>query len=201
MRYVLVLTALIIGVGVGYYFGYDIGYEKAVVLFEPKEEIAGAIIQKEWLTYRNDAPSFSIRYQAAPYGYVPMKADEPDALFALTFYDEREWLEFLQSSGAREGPRSIAILVFENEDNLTAKEWVERAPESNYSLSPDTSLETVTVNALEGVKYRWSGLYEAESAVFADDSYIYMLSGTYSDPNDRILADFRDMIATFSTVQ
>ena len=101
------------------------------------------------------------------------------------------------SSGGREFPPTISIDIFQNNlDHYAAEDWVRGTNDSNFKLSPDGLLASTTVDTLEGLRYRWSGLYEGESVVVARPAYLYMFSVSYLAPADQIRSDFQDILNT-----
>jgi len=103
-------------------------------------------------------------------------------------------LEQAPDPNASEGPPAITVDIFPNTEGLTASDWVERTPASNFQLSPDGTLASSTVGGSEAVAYVWDGLYRGESYVFTHENRIYMLSVTYLDADDQIREDFTELL-------
>ena len=101
-------------------------------------------------------------------------------------------------SPGREGPVAITIDLYQNNlDNYTADGWIKGTNNSNYKLSPDGTLDEVTVSGILGLRYRWSGLYEADNIVIARPDNVYSFAVTYIFPDEAIRTDFERILKTF----
>jgi len=100
---------------------------------------------------------------------------------------------------ASEGPPTITIQIFQNDiDKLGIENWVKNSSYSNYKLSPDGVLDSMTVAGAETLHYTWDGLYRGESYVFANRDNIVMMSVTYLSQEDQIRKDFAKLISSLS---
>ena len=93
----------------------------------------------------------------------------------------------------REGPVAITVDIFQNSEKLSAEGWVRGMSYSNFKLSSDEPT-IFTYKDRDAVSYRWSGLYEGQSVVFAHKENIVMLSVTFIAPSDSIITVFEDML-------
>lgn len=90
-----------------------------------------------------------------------------------------------------EGPPAITIDIYQNNlDKLSTESWIRNTPASNFKLSSEQRLSSLTIAGKPALSYRWSGLYEGTTIVLADDMWIYALSVTYLSPGDDIIQDF-----------
>lgn len=97
----------------------------------------------------------------------------------------------------REGPLAMTIDIYQNNlDQLTTDLWIASTSDSNYKLSIDGAISTTSVGGLTAKSYRWSGLYEGKSVVIATPLFVYMFSVTSMTPEDAILQDFQQMLAS-----
>lgn len=120
--------------------------------------------------------------------------------------DERNWqavtlidTEALQSAienGASEGPPAITVSVFDNIENYTAEEWIKGISFSNYKLSFDGALASTTVGSIDGLAYRYSGLFEVDTVVLAHNGKIYMFTADWLTAEDTLRLDFGRVLDT-----
>lgn len=100
-------------------------------------------------------------------------------------------------AGAREGPVAITIDVFQNNlDKLGAEEWIRGTNNSNFKLSSDGLLTKEFLGGRNAFRYRWSGLYEGESAVVSTLDNVYMFSVTFLAHSDTIREAFASILKT-----
>lgn len=93
-----------------------------------------------------------------------------------------------------EGPPTITIDIYQNGlDNLTLDSWLKNTSFSNFKLS-DGKYSTTTISGILGVRYHWSGLYEADTTAFIYKKSIIAISGMYISPEDKIRGDFDKVI-------
>ncbi len=67
---------------------------------------------------------------------------------------------------------------------------------SNFKLSPDGGLAHTTLDDHPALKYRWSGLYEADNTVVATADYVFSFAVTYLSAEDPIRRDFESFLQT-----
>lgn len=98
-----------------------------------------------------------------------------------------------------EGPKAITLLLVQNNlDKQTTKQWVEGSEESNFKLSPDKGTAEVKIGGMNGLVYRWDGLYQGETTVAAGGKWIYAFSVTFDKEDDQIVSDYRKVINSFA---
>ncbi len=98
---------------------------------------------------------------------------------------------------AREGPTSITVDIYHNQNGLSASEWAKN--DTNWNLGSKKT-KSVMVGGREGVSFDWDGLYKGKSAVVTVGKRVYVFSVTSMDPGDRILIDYEAVLksAVFS---
>ncbi|MDP3646110.1 MAG: hypothetical protein Q8R25_03410 [bacterium] len=96
-----------------------------------------------------------------------------------------------------EGPPTVSIDIHQNDiDNMSLLGWLLGTNAGNFKLSDGTYAST-TISGREAVRYRWSGLYEADAVAFLHNDWFVTISGTYLDPNDSIRRDFQTVVSSF----
>lgn len=94
-----------------------------------------------------------------------------------------------------EGPPAITIMMVQNNlDGLTTREWVEGSADSNFKQSPDQGTAEVKVGGVSGLVYRWDGLYQGETSAVATSKWVYAFSVTFQNEDDDIVADYRKVV-------
>jgi len=94
-----------------------------------------------------------------------------------------------------EGPPAISIMIVQNNlDKQTTRQWVEGSADSNFKQSPDQGTAEVKVGGVSGLVYRWDGLYQGETTAVATPKWIYAFSVTFNKEDDDIVADYRSII-------
>jgi hypothetical protein len=97
-----------------------------------------------------------------------------------------------------EGPTTINLDIYQNNlDNLSIERWIKETSASNYKLSSDGKLTSLTVDGEDALTYNWDGLYSGQTIVFEHDNNIYALSVTHMTPTDQILSDFEIVYDSF----
>jgi hypothetical protein len=92
---------------------------------------------------------------------------------------------------AGEGPPAITIIVYANNANpLTTEAWIRSFAASNFNLSQEQRLSTVTIDEKSALSFRWSGLYEGTTIAIARPEWIYTFNVTYREPGEDIVQDF-----------
>jgi hypothetical protein len=94
-----------------------------------------------------------------------------------------------------EGPPAITIQITQNNlDKLTTRQWVEGSADSNFKQSPDQGTASVKVGGMDGLVYRWDGLYQGETTAVATSKWVYAFSVTFNNEDDDIIADYRRIV-------
>lgn len=192
-----IIFILIVGaaLGIGYYFGYDIGFERAMQFLKEKDIGMG---DEELLTYTNEEGGFSFSYRSGSDGYVVVPIEEdgtPQHKGGAVLYRRGEWEELQKSDIPREGPPAITVEVFENTDSLLPRDWVMSNSRSNYQLSGG-GVEYAVYGGVEGARYMYDGLYRAEAIVFAQGDNIIMMAAAFLEEDDGRSDDFNAMMQT-----
>jgi hypothetical protein len=103
---------------------------------------------------------------------------------------------FAGEEPGREGPPTITISIFQNNlDHYTTRGWIRDTSFSNFKLS-DGELREATVNGEPALAYGATGLYENDNVVIARDDFVYMFTVFYLLPDDKIRADFGELLDT-----
>lgn len=111
-------------------------------------------------------------------------------LISLTEDTEENRLVREGKAPGREGPVSIEIKIYENTNPKKAiLEWVQGVEDSNFKLSNE-KYEFINVNEERGLRYHWSGLYEADSWVVGHKGRIVSFTVQYISVDDSIFKDF-----------
>ncbi len=144
--------------------------------------------------YRNDAYGVSFSY---PEGYVLQEGEHGSAHrahYAVTLIREEDSAPRENS----EGPTAISVDIYQNNlDQQQLVSWLKGTNDSNFKLSDGTYAST-TVDGVEAVQYRWSGLYEGETTAFRHNGNIIAVSVTYITPQDANIATYRDVLRSFT---
>ena len=154
-------------------------------------------------SYEDRLLGFEFPYKKGPNGYIvvpQVRSAESELVFGVTVFNREEY-ELLQSSTeAREAPPAMSISVYDNEENLSAPVWVQENPGlSNRELAIGSSTESV-VGGANAERYTVDGLYLTDTYVVANGDYIYVLTGSYFDPESLIYQDFQTLVGEFEFV-
>ncbi len=96
-----------------------------------------------------------------------------------------------------EGPPSIAIAAYPNPEGLGLEQWILSDARSNWKLAAqDGGLGSRTVGGEPALAYRHSGLYETDAVAVAKNGTVYLLSAGWLTAEDKIRADFEDLLKT-----
>lgn len=141
---------------------------------------------------------FAFSYRGGDDGYVLEEIPPTDVVhsqFMKTFLLMRvaDRQELMRSEADREGPPTIAIMVFRNPDGLDAAAWVRAESVSNYQPGVSAPIDTV-IGGEHAVAYESDGLYRSDNAVVTHAGMIYVLSAAWLDARDQMRADFSDLL-------
>jgi len=95
---------------------------------------------------------------------------------------------------SREGATGITINVQKNPDGRSPEEWAKQ--NTNWNIS-DKILATTTIAGVEGVMFRWSGLYEGASLIATQGKFAYIFAVSWEGASDPIIGDFDQVLASF----
>lgn len=140
-------------------------------------------------------------YRTYPDSYVLsqfIKTPHDDVTFVkgyrLMLLTDKEELD--HSTAPREGPPTISVLVFKNDEKLAPKVWALQFPTiSNISLTHAAPLNT-TLSRADAIRYTVDGLYEGDTVIATSGRYIYVFSGMYTDEQSPIRADFISFLSS-----
>ena len=106
-----------------------------------------------------------------------------------------EKYELENSEGGREGPPAIQFMVFRNDLNQTASEWVKAFPSfSNVEMVIGDVDYNFIVDGASAVRYTTDGLYVTDNVVLTSDNFIYHFTGSYHEIDSTIHQDFEAII-------
>jgi hypothetical protein len=144
--------------------------------------------------YTDEQYEVSFEYPSGPNGYIAIDAPtEPSIFRFVTFYKKEEWESFQQSVDAREGPTGISYAVMDASGATDARTWIEQSPLSQLSQGGKL-LGPALVGTTPGERYRFDGLYGAQSVVAIHAGRAYVFSVTYIDPADPQVRDFEQLL-------
>lgn len=93
-----------------------------------------------------------------------------------------------------EAPPVIAVVILDNVGSQSLEEWVLTSEFSNFQLSQSGEFASTTVDGMDAIGYRYSGLYETEAVATVRDDKIYLFSVGWIDENDQIRQDFQALV-------
>ena len=187
---VLILLAILLVGGGGYWI-----WQRNVADVPPAGSGPEAISGTE-KRYESREHALSFSY---PEHYLLVEKDASSSHHEILLVeDTEENRELFLGSGsgiAREGPIAITIDVHKNSSGQSAEDWARTSAASNLLLG-DGLVASTTVDGREGIAYRWSGLYEAESAAVATQGRVYLFTATYIEPTDQTVRDFAGILVS-----
>jgi hypothetical protein len=205
---VILFVGVVVASGAGYFLGFDHGYEKAV-----EDEAAEALMAEthvdlpsrggaDWASYTNGEFKFQIEYRTQPDGYVLQEPEisrfaSPSPRKALVLMQAKDFDELMQSTEPRDGPPAISIAVYSNEAEVSAEEWVRSQVTVSGFHAEEAALAPETVGGIEAVRYSADGLYQSDTVAISHGGYLFLLSGTYLEPESVIRSDFNRILETF----
>lgn len=138
-------------------------------------DVSGVELRNE---YANETYGVHFHY---PQGYTLVQNEAPlesPHLVSLSFFDVVAYQDFLEDTGAREGPPGITLDIYEGGD-LAPEAWLEG---NNFLGIPEHGAVTsMAVDNASAARFPWSGLYEGESVVIGESPYVYVFTLTYID--------------------
>lgn len=138
-------------------------------------------------------------YRLEPDGYTLIEQDQTDStgpIQTLVLVNTKEYEEALASTEPREGPPVITVAVFANPENLSAEVWANSNTQfSLYNLAMNEAT-TASLGGIEALTYRADGLYPSDTYIVSTNSKIYLISGSYLNPEDQIRRDFEDLLSS-----
>ena len=153
----------------------------------------------EIVTYVNVPNKISFTYPSDLYLKEVSRVGESPELSVVLVEDTKENRDVIEGRAdtPREGPISITVEIYENDDDLEAREWMTQS--TNWTIA-NSSATPATVGGEEGVMYTWSGLYEGKSIVISKNSKVYVFTVTWMTEEDELLKDFNEIINSVSFI-
>lgn len=143
---------------------------------------------------------FSFSYRGGDDGYVLEEIPPTDVVhsqFMKTFLLMRvvDRQELMRSEADREGPPTIALMVYRNPDRLDAAAWAKAESVSNYAQGVSAPIDTA-VGGEHAVAFESDGLYRSDNVVVTHGDKVYVFSAAWMDAADRMRSDFSEMLRT-----
>jgi len=184
---IIIILALLVGIA---WYAYKQELEK-IVESNPND-------MANWPSYQNESYGLSFKYP--PHYFLEEKevgnGERKHYAIILTEDTEENRLVREGKSPGREGPIAITFDVYQNNlDKLSLIDWLTKTNASNFKLS-DGTYATTTIASINGINYRWSGLYEADAVAFLHKENIIAATATYIAPEDSTLKDFEKILET-----
>jgi hypothetical protein len=161
---------------------------KEATRYAAPEPIAIATSSPDLKTYKNADFGISFKYPGS-YNLIERNGGNSRSYeYSITLTEQSA----SEPTGTVPGevPISIAINIYQNSlDRLTPAQWVASSSDSNYTLA-SKPFDTMLIGGKNAVTYSWSGLYQADTAVYATNGSIVSATATYISPKDRTKTDF-----------
>lgn len=155
---------------------------------------------------REEALGIAFAYEPGPDGYRlirPETEDEyPSLLASFVLMQEADYqsVERGERDGG-EGPPTINVLVFENEDGLDPKTWAEgNNAISGIGLVLSGEPESGSISGAPALHYIADGLYATDTYVVASGEHIYLLTGSYIEAESKIHSDFETFLSSIQFI-
>lgn len=153
-------------------------------------------------TYVNEEFGLSFEYRTEPDGYVLIPQNtatfEDGSILRIILVNKKEYEEIIATDVPREGPPSITFSVFENLEDSTPHEWVEaNSTVSNIQLIRG-DMEEIDFNGTPTVRYTTDGLYQNDNIVASNDGRIFLITGSYDNPESVVRYDFLEILNSVS---
>lgn len=127
--------------------------------------------------------------------FIGEESQDIEVVKVYRLMNEKEKFELENSEGGREGPPVIQLMVFKNDQNQSAGNWIDSFPAfSNINLLLGEVDSDVVVGGANAVSYTTDGLYMADNVVVASGDFIYHFIGSYHERDSLIHQDFRAII-------
>ncbi len=151
------------------------------------------------VTETNDL-AFSFDHTAIANDYVleelpNSSGDDKDLEKAYLLLRKADKEELDRSPDGREGPPSLTIYVF-NQNDTDLMMWLEE--KANFTNYRDQETQDVKVGGQEALQYQWEGLYKGRSIVVPYEGKIYFFVANYNELSDGRLEDFDALLKTVS---
>jgi len=170
--------------------------------FGPAEGGMFSVGDETWERVRDGENGISFAARVEPDGYIliqPPKGEQDTSAFvkAYILFNRAEYEE-AQGREGTEGPPFISILIFDNEENQTPREWAE----SNSGLANlgliQGNITDVGIGGASAIHYSADGLYVSENYIVSENEKLYFLIGSYATADQKIREDFKALIDTIT---
>jgi len=164
----------------------------------------------EYTTFTDQEVGVSFEYKTSPDGYVIDDMSEnigeaPGGAPVMRIYsivNAREKAELEASTGGREGPPTIHLTIYRNDENQSANRWVDAFPtRSNSNLLIGEIDGDAVVGGANAVRYFSDGLYVSENVAVAHGGFIYHFSGSFLERDSTIHQDFKTLIDSVTFIE
>ncbi len=190
----IVIVALIVVLAVASMF---ISWQAAQVIDQSGTQVP--LTEESTAHTQETAYGFSYEYEPDTDGYTvvtPENATRGDLVFTQSVFDTTDYEDLQQGEVPREAPASLTIEVYRNPANQETREWITQHDESNYHLSPDGTISSVTKNSTEFLTYQYDGLYRADAYVTGKNGYIYVFANMWDNPQSAMKTDMEELLET-----
>jgi hypothetical protein len=152
--------------------------------------------------YTDGKIGLSFEYDDSGEGYrldvLPSGGDTHVKTIVLT--DRAAYAEVIASEVPREGPPTITIQVFKNENREWSRKWADsHIQASNINLLMGEVTDTV-IGGANAVRYTADGLYPTDTVVVAHGSHVYVISGSYMDETSPTRIDFEPLLQSLTFI-
>lgn len=159
--------------------------------------------QISWKTYKNEKYGFQFQY---PEGYLVMGGKELDpsensgAIFSYSLTPDTEYgRSYLAGeSPDLEPPASMGVIIYPKDSNKASlADWAPTIITEEEKEVPGI-YEKTKISNQEAIVYSRSAMYEYDTFVVANDSYVYNFNVGYTGSDDIILKNFYKLLSTVS---
>jgi hypothetical protein len=169
----------------------------AGLYFVLNKEEGSSVLNRNDNTEENDST-----YSSSEYGFSFEIPKDYDLIEVTAPNDRRHSIILSRKQDSNvpengEGPTAITIDVFPNATGTSIANWVRANTVSNFNQST-TPLSEREVSGAPAVSYSWDGLYLGRSVAFMHDGSAILVSGTYLETDDKIYADFDEVVNSIS---
>ena len=148
-------------------------------------------------SYTNEDFSFSFSY---PEDYILnsyIASQTDNTRLTLILIQDSLYTRFPKKQNADELSSGIIVTVFDNEEDLSSRTWMEESPYSDFS-SGDGLFTTTHVAGLDAVRYNLSLPRNADSLVVTSDGYVYRFTAIYKDDAEVDKVNFEKILSSIS---
>lgn len=188
----LCIFVLIVIVGVVVLFG-----QKEHILPEETKTIPDS---QSTTAFTNSEYGFSFMYPTkGESDYVIATSSDQtigNQVFSASVFSTSEYDSFKETTSATEPPPSLTIEVFSNPTNMALETWIKSNKLSNFDLSTEKTIKTVTLGNNQFLLYQWDGLYRSNTYAYLQDGYVYLFANMYADTNSSMRKDMEVVLGS-----